>query len=132
MLGYPAGPAKLGLRLVDAPGSGRRLAEVHPAVALAVWWILLDCPGMLPKYKSIKQGGRAAQLAALATVADGLARLEPPEQIRRNDDCLDAWIAWKLGQGLLSGAAELVGSVAAGGYLLPVGARDALGLSQTL
>lgn len=92
---------------------------------------MLDCPGKLPKYKGLK-GGRAASLAVLATIADGLASLDPPEQVRDSDDRLDAWVAWKLGRALISGEAELLGSISAGGYLLPLGAREALGLPPAL
>jgi hypothetical protein len=99
-----------------------RRVEVHPAVALAVWWIQLDCPGELPKYKGLK-GGRAASLPALATIAVALASLDPPEQVRDSDDHLDAWVAWKLGRALISGEAELLGSVSARGYLLPSAPR---------
>ena len=130
VLGYPAGRPALGLNLVDAPGPGRRLIEVHPAVAIAVWWCLFDVPGKMPKYKSIprKDGGREAQRRALAAIADALAPLDPPEAVRDSDDRLDAWVAWRLGRDFLTGEAELVGSVAAGGYVLPTGAADALGL----
>lgn len=127
VLGYPIGPAKLGLRLVESPAPGRCLVEVHPAVALAVWWILFDCAGEFPKYKGLK-GGRAARRAVLSRIADGLAQLDPPESVRDSDDHLDAWVAWKLGHSFLAGDAELLGSVEAGSYLLPRGAQDALGL----
>ncbi len=130
VLGHPVGPTKHGLRLVDAPGPGPRLVEVHPAVALGIWWSQLKGPGeLLPKYKGLT---KSKTLDTLRDIADVLAPLQPPKEVRESDDHLDAWVAWKLGHDLLHGKAELVSDVRTGGYVLPLGARELLQLPAHL
>lgn len=109
----------------SANESGHRVIEVHPAVALARWWIAAGRTRPrppLPKYKGIKKADRAP---ALATIRDGLnhafAHLAIPEAAIQDDDHLDAWVAWRMATDFDNGQAAWVGSPSEGGYVLPVG-----------
>ena len=106
------------------------LAEVHPAVAVAAWWLeqaTIERP--MPRYKP---GGTANVEAA----REGLVHVAKLLQTRfgdafpfdailsskgagGSDDRLDAWIAWRLAFDWTRGDARAVGPAHGGSYLLP-------------
>ncbi len=106
------------------------LAEVHPAVAVAAWWLeqaTIERP--MPRYKP---GGTANVEAA----REGLVHVAKFLQTRfgdafpfdailsskgagGSDDRLDAWIAWRLAFDWTRGDARAVGPAHGGSYLLP-------------
>jgi hypothetical protein len=108
-LGFPFGAAPGRLRLVDRINKGHCLVEVHPAVALAVWWADRQVERPLKRYKNKKDEA--------ATIARTLGF---PDEAGADDDHLDAYVAFKLGEMLLRSEARWVGSAMFGGYVLPV------------
>jgi hypothetical protein len=46
------------------------------------------------------------------------SHLEIPDTAGRDDDHLDAWVAWKMADQFLRGKADWLGSPAAGGYVV--------------
>jgi hypothetical protein len=136
--GLPVGKPAFDFGLVD-PGTasvtkGRWLAEVHPAVAAAAWWIAF-CGEVFERYKT---GGRqtsscvAASLKRLSDFFEAHAEFDSwgpakaqfeakqgSSGIQISDDHLDAWMAWRLGVGLIEGDTHVVGPVDGGTYVLP-------------
>lgn len=120
-VGFPFGSPPRGLRLLPHDAGNRLepgayIAEVHPAVALGCWWIDRGIDEMMPRYKGSIRVAR--KRVALSRIVD---RLGFPEEAGRNDDVLDAYVAWLLGREFLAGNARLVGSIEHGGYILPCG-----------
>lgn len=116
VLGLPFGEGIEGLSLcgseVPAPEPGRGVVvEVHPAVALAALWIDRQPDEPFPRYKGSKAGARASAVIA--------AQLGFPEEAGRDDDALDAFVAYRLGTQMLTGEAAVAGGPPGGGYLLP-------------
>jgi len=107
-VGYPFGDPPGGIHLVDYPREGRCVVEVHPAVALAVWWVHRKPGFPLMRYKGNHD--------AAEKIAETLGF---PGEAGSDDDHLDAYAAFKLGIMLLEGSARFVGSLAGGGYVLP-------------
>ena len=105
------------------------LAEVHPAVALAAWWVGQVKPGEMPRYK----GGKRQLSALTKDIADFLEPRFPttspcafPRAAIFNtklpgqpDDRLDAWIACRLAHDWTENEAHPVGPPDGGSYLLP-------------
>jgi hypothetical protein len=94
--------------LTERINKGHCLVEVHPAVSLAVWWIDKQIGSPLERYKNNK--GQAAIIAK---------KLGFPNEAGTDDDHLDAYVAFLLGEMLIRGEARWVGSAKAGGYVLP-------------
>ncbi len=107
-LGYPFGATPGRLKLVSSINNGHCLVEVHPALAIAVWWADKKIKHPLKRYKGSK--------SETAIVAQALGF---PEQAGLDDDHLDAYVAFKLGEMLLRDEARWVGSALFGGYVLP-------------
>jgi len=107
-LGHPFGTPPGRLRLVEQINKGHCLVEVHPAIALAVWWIEKQIRLPLKRYKNNK--------IATAMIANALGF---PYEAGTDDDHLDAYIAFILGKMLLRGEARWIGSAKSGGYVLP-------------
>ena len=110
-LGLPFGHSPAGLRLVhELPVDEHRLVaiEVHPAVALGAWWIEAGCAEPMPRYKGKPEHCRA--------IAEALGF---PAGCAVDDDALDAFVAYRLGELFLDGRACCVGDGAAGGYVMP-------------
>ena len=107
-VGYPFGSTPGRLRLADHINNGHCLVEVHPAVALAVWWTEQQAEHPLKQYKNNRQ--EAAMIAGT---------LGFPSQAGTDDDHLDAYVAFKLGGMFLQDQARWVGSALFGGYVLP-------------
>jgi hypothetical protein len=107
-VGHPFGTTPSQLRLVERVNNGHCLIEVHPAVALAVWWTDRHFERPLKRYKSNKK--------ETAIIAESLGF---PSQAGTDDDHLDAYVAFKLAEMLLQSEARWVGSALFGGYVLP-------------
>lgn len=107
-LGHPFGVAPGRLRLAERIDEGHCLVEVHPAVALAVWWIDKQIGSPLERYKNNKR--EAAMIAEALGFSD---------EAGTDDDHLDAYVGFILGKMLLRSKARWVGSVKSGGYVLP-------------
>ncbi|MFM2248607.1 MAG: hypothetical protein RL071_4682 [Pseudomonadota bacterium] len=124
VLGLPMGVPRHGLELLaDASAleaGGRWVAEVHPAVALG-WWYARQGAGSavrLPRYKGNDDAVDRVR-GRLVELLQPLRALIGPEawafldsdagggSTLKNDDQLDAWVAWLLGRLLLAGRAEL-------------------------
>ena len=124
VLGLPMGVPRHGLQLLaDASAleaGGRWVAEVHPAVALG-WWYARQGAGSavrLPRYKG-NDGMVDKVRGDLVELLQPLRAFIGPEAWAfldsdagggsplKNDDQLDAWVAWLLGRLLLAGRAEL-------------------------
>ncbi len=107
------------------------LAEVHPAVALAAWWVGQGASGPMPKYKDERKNARSGLRKVAEFVRDHVDATCPIDDILTEkdavlsdvaglpDDRLDAWIAWKLAHDWTNGAAHPVGPPDGGSYLLP-------------
>lgn len=107
-LGHPFGSAPGRLRLAERIDKGHCLVEVHPAVALAIWWIDKKIESTFERYKNKK--------GEVATIAQALGF---PNEAGEDDDHLDAYVAFLLGKKLLRSEARWVGSAKSGGYVLP-------------
>jgi len=107
-VGHPFGAAPGRLRLTDRIDNGHCLVEVHPAVALAIWWTDRKIKHPLKRYKNNKK-----ETAIIART------LGFPGEAGTDDDHLDAYVAFKLGEMLLQDKARWVGSAIFGGYVLP-------------
>lgn len=118
-LGLPFGTPPSGLRLVEAlAGSDGPVAiEVHPAVALGVWWLEKGVEAPFPNYKGDKQQTREIARA----LRSELAELTEERMSDLDDDHLDALAAYRLGVLFRDGKACWVGSPKTGGYVLPMG-----------
>ena len=102
-LGFPFGTPPSGLQLADAaPGTSEPrplVVEVHPAVAIGAWWLASACPDPLPRYK-----GDARACARVA------AELDFPPTSGKDDDTLDSFVAYRLGELFIQGDARWLGS----------------------
>jgi predicted nuclease with RNAse H fold len=117
-LGMPFGHAPSGLKLATTPEDGKKLViEVHPAVSLARWWVSQRVPEPMPRYKRGRGIGATGVRAALDLIRSRLPQIA--EEAIVDDDHLDAWLAWKMGDGFLRGETQWVGSPREGGYVLP-------------
>lgn len=132
--GLPVGERpRHGLRLLQSAdrvltGDESWLAEVHPAVAVAVWWSARGPRRAMPRYKPGGKTKAADARANLQRIVRVLERILP-EGPRPSgalvgdrgwdDDRLDAWVAWRLGRDLLAGCARALGPVDGGTYVLP-------------
>ena len=137
-LGMPFGDKPEGLTIAkshrDLENSQKTkfVIEVHPAVSLAVWWVATCGPGPLPKYKGALKAEEKQK--ARSKIWDHLkgkglvANLRTP----KNDDELDAWVAWKMGTDFLSEKAYWIGDPIAGGFVLPVEAERDFNLSTQM
>lgn len=145
VLGLPMGVPRHRLQLLQDPAAlaagGRWVAEVHPAVALGWWYAHQPSPRArtLPRYKA-NQGKVDDVRCDLVELLSPLRAFIGDEAWRfldgdvtvgsdpviKNDDELDAWVAWLLGRLLLDGRAELwrgataaSGDASGGYYVLP-------------
>lgn len=111
-LGLPFGRPPLGLTLLPSVPTQEQIGlfavEVHPAVAMGAKWISLKFSDPFPCYKN--------NPTACAEIAQ---RLDFPKDAGKNDDNLDAYVAYWLGQLFLSGKASWLGNPATGGYVMP-------------
>jgi hypothetical protein len=137
-----------GLPVGDAPAHGtklllpgqragtrlprRVLAEVHPAVTLAAWWMASGGTAAMPRYKRKSGIGATGAREGLETVLDFLGTLfrheVPTCQIREDDhgqpdDRLDAWVAWRMAFDWTEGRAQALRPPGGGSYLLPTTLR---------
>jgi hypothetical protein len=111
----------------NAEGSTTRpmLAEVHPAVTLAVWWLRnARSADPMPRYKRIPTPRMILDLL------DGMFGVDfPVDQIMdkggpgKPDDRLDAWIACRMAIDWTENRAHAVGPPHGGSYLLPTSLR---------
>ncbi|MHB1047527.1 MAG: hypothetical protein ACYC4P_16115 [Thermoanaerobaculia bacterium] len=114
VLGLPFGLPPAGLRLaasradLDLPCP--LVIEVHPAVALGIWWLSAKAPMALPRYKANAEACRSI-----------VSVLGFPVECEEDDDALDAYVAYRLGAGFIEGWTSWVGSPDCGGYVLPDG-----------
>ena len=106
--------------------TGTFAIEVHPAVTLAWWWFTADKARKAPP--AYKRGSTAARSESLRALVEGLGHLgiAMPEECRRDDDHLDAWVAWKMVRDFLDGGAGWIGDSEAGGYVVPLAAVGVL------
>ncbi len=111
-LGLPFGTPPSGLQLApEAPdrlGKAPLAIEVHHAVALGAWWLESCCTDPFPRYK-----GNAT---ACKRIAEALSF--PPES-GADDDHLDSFVAYRLGELFVLGKAHWLGSSSTGGYVMP-------------
>ena len=117
------------LRPDESIHGDRVLAEVHPAVTLAVWWDEASPGEPMPRYKPGGKMPVSETRKGLEVVLEFLAgrfrKDFPHDAIRTNgpggpDDRLDAWIAWRMALDWTEGDAHPVGPYRGGSYLLPV------------
>jgi hypothetical protein len=100
------------------------VAEVHPTVALAVWWLEAGKDGNLPKYKG--KGIEEKKLEDLLEYLRDKGMPDCSKTVGTLGDRIDAWIAFKMGEGLLlkgKGETETVGDAESGYYVLPKGSQ---------
>lgn len=113
-LGMPFGqiPPRFTLSKVPPDENSSEIAviEVHPAVALGIWWLEQDVPAPLPRYK-----GKGAQKATSKIVET----LGFPTEASTSDDHFDAYVAYKIGTMFRDGKAHWLGDPVVGGYVLP-------------
>ena len=111
-LGLPFGQPPRGLALLSGVPTKEQIGlfaiEVHPAVAMGAKWISRQFSDPFPRYKG--------NPTACAEIAE---RLCFPKDAGKNDDTLDAYAAYWLGQLFLSGEASWLGNPATGGYVMP-------------
>lgn len=111
-LGLPFGTPPHGLRLApvapDFSQPAPLVIEVHPAVAIGAWWLDAASSTPLPRYK-----GKPQECACIAKT------LGLPSGCERDDDVLDAFVAYRLGEMFLKGDACWVGDPETGGYVMP-------------
>jgi predicted RNase H-like nuclease len=111
-LGLPFGKPPHGLTLLPGVPTQEQIGlfavEVHPAVAMGAKWISLQFSDPFPRYKG--------NPTACAEIAQRLGFLM---DAGTNDDTLDAYAAYWLGQLFLSGEASWLGDPATGGYVMP-------------
>ena len=117
-LSMPFGVTDNPLLLATASHDGPQLViEVHPAVALARWWVARTRTQPLPKYKGLRNDATVAAIRAIRMeLADDVVI---PEAATVDDDHLDAWVAWKMAEDFTTGSAVWIGSPQAGGYVVP-------------
>lgn len=112
--------ATLGLPFVPEPGSrawklvespkainAPSVIEVHPAVALALMWVERGVPTPMPRYK-----GDPDACASIVTA------LDLPAEAGKDDDVLDAFIAYQLAVAFREDRARWLGGPAEGGYVV--------------
>lgn len=116
-LGFPFGEKPRGIRLAqlnEPLDQGCLVIEVHPAVAIAAFWIDKKINTPLPVYKG-KSSGEAAECSRIA------GELGFPPEAGKNDDYLDAFVAYRLGRMFLERRARWLGNPDEGGYVMPCG-----------
>ena len=146
-LGYPYGDPPSGMELVDSQSAATRGAaviEVHPAVALLVWWRLrkhgsawastVDGRSRMPQYKKTPNRIVPEIIAAVGdelrcrdAVEIGLSSrltLGKPNRRPKADDLLDAAVAHELGLRFLEDRTHVVGNRADGFIVLPAEASQ--------
>ncbi len=122
MLGLPfsrsgKNPYRLASTKEDVTNGGTWVLEVHPAVALAVWWAdLQNVTHPMPRYKNNTE---ACRQIAMTLGFHGLTQLD-----QLDDDILDSYVAWRLGRQFLTGESIWIGNPHIGGYVLPKIAED--------
>ncbi len=105
-------PYKLAFTKEEAMSGGIWLLEVHPAVALALWWAELPSnSGPMPVYK-----GKPEKCQQIAKEL-GFDLLVGRDWL--DDDVLDAFVACRVGQQFLTGESMWIGDPRRGGYILP-------------
>lgn len=98
----------------DLKSDGPFIIEVHPAVALGVWWKDKKIQETFPVYKK--------NIKNCIIIKDQLMEvLGYPDEKKINDDYLDAFVAYKLGEMFLEGTACWLGDPKKGGYVMPCG-----------
>lgn len=111
-LGLPFGTPPEGLRLARTAEDFLKpqplVIEVHPAVAIGAWWLASGCTDAMPKYK--RNPVACARIAAVLGF--------PPES-GLNDDNLDSFVAYRLGELFILGQACWIGNADSGGYVMP-------------
>ena len=90
---------------------GAWLIEAHPAVAMAVWWIMGKRKGAFPIYK---QRPDVCKRIAEELGFEALRTLD-----RVDDDILDAYVAHRLAKQFISGESRWIGDSEIGGFILP-------------
>jgi predicted nuclease with RNAse H fold len=98
---------------------GLNVVEVHPAVTLALWWMDKKLAKPMPRYK-----GSPEACAAIARA------LDLPTEASRDDDILDAYVAYRMAVDFVNGSAIWVGTPVVGGYVLPLTADRQWGLQE--
>ena len=115
-LGMPFGQKPPGFQLAATPpseeSSSVAVIEVHPAVAIGIWWVEADPGFPLPVYKGKEKAMRAAA-NAIASV------LKCPKNDAMDDDYLDSYVAHAIGAMFRDNKARWLGSPEKGGYVLP-------------
>lgn len=126
-LGLPFGGPSFDLPLeaaaLEEPGA--YLVEVHPAVAIGLWW-LADGDGTLRRYKpggATRAAAAARSLQALAPVLQERTGLGPA--FFRDADTTDAAVAFSTALAFVQGEARWLGSPQDGGYVIPCSRYDA-------
>lgn len=85
-------------------------------MTLAAWWLMYVAKGVLPRYKglNVADGRRTLDVIARTLRPPGM-----PAQVPQGDDYLDAGIAWKMANEVISGDSTWFNSIREGGYVLP-------------
>lgn len=112
----------------DLGREGPFAIEVHPTVAVALWWLADE--GAAKPFTRYKPGGglRAhdvdANRSALVPALGRWTKL--PEAFFSSDDKIDASVAWFMAKEFAAGRAAWIGGPEHGGYVLPdVGSHTA-------
>lgn len=136
---YDEGWAKLPLALVPVPDEEQqpprpRVAEVHPAVAMWLWWQKERGDGAHWVYKGAKRRKATFDDLVGRVTAKAEAVGEMVRPVPQNDDQLDALVAYVLGALWIaeSGEVELLGDRVVGSLLVPWVAGLAEGFAKML
>lgn len=102
------------------PERGLWIAEAHPAVALGAWW----ASGSGKPLGRYKVGGEKTRIEVDIARGHLIDQLRsdhdfPGEPSQSSDDEIDAWVAWRLGKGLLDESVIACGPPGGGYYLMP-------------
>lgn len=107
--------------------AGEFVTEVHPAVALWLWSRARDdWTWSSWRYKGSKAVAGVREALAITVLQEtrdiplAMDRTRLEEEVQRDDDALDAFVSYVLGQMMLRGEARVLGRRCCGSFLLPV------------
>jgi len=135
-LGLPLSDGTGTLSLIATPITRRHLTgayaiEVHPAVTLALWWLDINAPGPMLRYKPGGKLSAAEVRQNRGRLVEMLSGFGLPSNVS-DDDEIDAWVAWRMAEDFSKGDAVMIGDSQAGSYVLPSSAISHWRLDQAV